>query len=266
MMRKAFLLIAITTFVGCGSGSDSEPSAQDAPPEPPLSQDSLRQLYKAYRALQQDPMPTEAIREAGKLYPVDEAPLDTAFFVFRQQLLEAIEEKDVFGLLDAVSEEIEVSSAEEKGLPGFVERFQLNSAVPDTLALWEQLGAVLREGGAFVGGHQKFKAPYYYATWPEGRYATEKYVVITGSGVRLRNAPSLNGRILTTISYYPIVRLLSYEAEEVIGGKRHPWVQIELDNSTKGYVFGQFVGSPAGPRVVFERQGGKWLLARFYSG
>ena len=37
--------------------------------------------------------------DMGKLYPVDQAPKDTAFFIFREQLKEAIRKKETFQLL-----------------------------------------------------------------------------------------------------------------------------------------------------------------------
>jgi hypothetical protein len=260
MIRITPLLFALFLLTACDSGSTNSESATTEAAKPTLSPDSLRQLYQAYQALQVDPMPTQQRLEQGKLYPVDEAPLDTAFFVFRQQLLDKIDEKDVFGLLDAVAEDVEVDGAKTQGMAGFVSHFQLDSKTPDTLAIWDVLGRTLREGGAFSDKGKRFEAPYYIATWPASEYPPEQYVTITGTGVRMRNSPGLNGQILTTLSYNPIVKLVSYEAEEEIGGALHPWVQIALENGTKGYVFGQFVGSPLGPKLTFARTANRWQL------
>jgi len=261
-MKNLLLLQLLLLFVlpGCSSGDAPAEDTAAETEKPTLSPDSLRQLYREYRAMQADPMPPQQRPEKGKLYPVDEAPADTAFFVYRQQLIELLEEKTVFSLLDAVAKEVQVEGANEPGIPGFVNYFQLDSKVPDTLAVWSRLSRVLGEGGAFTDNGRRFVAPYYAATWPVGQYDPEKHVVITGTGVRLRNAPSLNGQILTTLSYYPIVELLAYGDEEEIGGETYPWVQIALENETKGYVFGQFVGAPAGPRLTFEQSEGRWLL------
>lgn len=261
-MKNLLLFFLLLLALGCSSGDT--PAEETAAPatKSALSPDSLRLLYQEYRAMQMDPMPQQQRPEQGKLYPVDEAPVDTAFFVFRQQLIEQLEEKSVFGLLDAVAQDVQVAGAAEAGMPGFVSYFGLDTKVPDTLAVWSLFGHTLREGGAFGDNRQRFVAPFYAATWPAGEYDPEAHVVITGSGVRLRNAPSLNGQTLTTISYYPIVELLAYSDEEEIGGQTHPWVQIALNDDTKGYVFGQFVGSPAGPRLTFEQREGSWQIVQ----
>lgn len=261
-MKNLFLLqlILLIVLLGCDAG-DAPGSGTTAEAEKPLlSPDSLRHLYQEYRAMQAEPMPPQQHLEKGKLYPVDEAPVDTAFFVYRQQLIEQLEEKEVFGLLDAVAKDVQVEGAAEPGMPGFVSHFHLDSKAPDTLSVWSRLSRVLGEGGAFSDKGNRFTAPYYAATWPAGQYDPKQYVVITGTGVRLRNAPNLNGQTLTTISYYPIVELLGYAEEQEIGGATHPWVQIALENETKGYVFGQFVGAAVGPRLTFAQSGGRWQL------
>ncbi|NBC07325.1 MAG: SH3 domain-containing protein [Bacteroidetes bacterium] len=261
-MKDLFAPLLFLLFVlpGCSSGdAPAEGTAAEAQ-KPMLSPDSLRLLYREYRAMQADPMPQEQRPEKGKLYPVDEAPNDTAFFVYRQQLIEQLEKKEVFGLLDAVAKDVQVEGAAEPGMPGFVSYFHLDSKAPDTLSAWPRLSRVLGEGGAFSDGGKRFTAPYYAATWPADQYDPEQYVAMTGTGVRLRNAPNLNGQTLTTVSYYPIVELLGYAKEQEIGGATHPWVQIALENGTKGYVFGQFVGTPLGPRLTFEQSGGRWQL------
>jgi len=256
LLPLLLLLLLLSCDAGDVPGSDTPAEAQ----KPLLSPDSLRHLYQEYRAMQADPMPLQQHLEKGKLYPVDEAPIDTAFFVYRQQLIEQLEKKEVFGLLDAVAKDVQVEGAAEPGMPGFVSHFHLDSKAPDTLSVWPRLSRVLGEGGAFTEKGKHFTAPYYAATWPAGQYDPEQYAVITGTGVRMRNAPNLNGQILTTLSYYPIVELLGYGEEQEIGGAIHPWVQIALENGTKGYVFGQFLGTAVGPRLSFEQSDGRWQL------
>ncbi len=257
----AFLLALSFLLMHCGdpSGETAMDSAQTVD-KPRLSADSLRKLYAKYRAMQADTLPLQQQLEKGKLYPVDEAPRDTAFFVFRQQLIDALTHRRVFGLLDATAEDVRIEPEQPGQLAAFVEHFHLDTQAPDTLAVWPLLRRVLQEGGTFSDNGRRFTAPYYAATWPAELYDPKEYAVITGTGVRLRQSPSLNGQILKTLSFHPIVRVHNYGPEEEIGGQRHPWVQIELDNGAKGYVFGQFLGSPAGPRLVFEQRDGQWLM------
>ena len=266
-------ILALTLFTGlilyaCGGPQpDADQDTESASvSHPQLPSDSLAKLYAAYRAEQVDPMPIEAPLEQGKLYPVDEAPGDTSFFVYREQLLQAVERRDVFALLDAVAEDIQTDAARDNGAAGLVELYQLDTPNPDTLAIWAILEQVLREGGTFGPDGNTFTAPYYFAAWPS-QIPPASHVAITGRGVRIRSAPSLNGEIVKTVSY-PIAKLIGYGEEKAeIGGEWHPWVQIELEGGIEGFVYGKFVGAPAGYHLRFaEKQPGQWVMTHLLNG
>lgn len=264
--------LAITFSLGllvfsCGSGGQQagDSSAGDAPERPAVSPDSLRKLYAGFMAARTDSMPTYQVKEEGKLYPVDEAPLDTAFFVFREQLKRTVAGKDVFGLLDVTAKDIKVGFGAEAGFDDFVVMWGLDSKQPDTLRIWKLLGRLLAEGGTFSDNRAAFTAPYYFSTWP-GQYDPVDYGTIAGAGVRLRESPSLNSRILKTISH-DIITILEEAREEEIGGETYPWMQVELLSGTQGYVFGKFVGDPVGYRVGFEKKtGGRWRMSFLLAG
>ncbi len=268
MRILALTLCAGFLLCACGGPKpDTDQGADaDSVSRPRLSPDSLARLYAAYRAEQADPMPAEAPVERGKLYPVDEAPLDTSFFVYRQQLLQAVERRDVFALLDAVAEDIQTDAAQDNGAAGLVELYQLDASNTDTLPIWAILERVLREGGTFGPDGSTFTAPYYFANWPSHK-PPAAHVAITGSGVRIRSVPGLNGEIVKTVSY-PIAKLITYEESKTeIGGEWHPWVQIELEGGVKGFVYGKFVGAPSGYHLRFaEKQPGYWVMTHLLNG
>lgn len=265
------LLIAILIFTGCGerSGKDLLPSIGNNVDSTTtlLSADTLRTLYQELMAIRTDSLPLNRVREAGKLYPVDEAPKDTAFFVFREQLKRALARRDVFHVMDIIHPDIKVSFGGEQGVADFVTTWQLDH--PEKAAqspLWETLGNILANGGTFEEGGKMFIAPYVYAAWPE-EYDGFEYAAITGSGVRVRSAPSLQSQTLTQISY-DIVPVLEYsEKKETIDGQTHPWVKIRLPDDREGYVYGKFIASPIGYRTLFERQpDGYWLMTFLLAG
>ena len=247
-------------------GSDGKQSSTEAETTTTaISRDSLRKLYQAFVTARTDSMPSYQAKEEGKLFPVDEALLDTAFFVFREQLKQTVARKDVFALLDVTAKDIKVSFGEEAGFDDFVSMWGLDSKQPDTLRIWALLGRLLSEGGTFSDGRTVFTAPYYYATWPS-QYEPFDYGVIAGAGVRLRDKPNLNSRILKTISH-DIVTILEESEEEEIGGEAYPWVRVELLSGLQGYVFGKFVGNPVGYRVGFKKEeGGRWRMNFLLAG
>ena len=266
-MRALALTFSLGLLVfSCGSGGQQAGDPDGGAPEKPaVSPDSLRRLYAEFMVARTDSMPTSQVKEEGKLYPVDEAPLDTAFFVFREQLKRTVAGKDVFGLLDVTAKDIKVGFGAEQGFDDFVGMWGLASKQPDTLRIWPLLGRLLAEGGTFSDNRSVFVAPYYFSTWPS-QYEPVDYGAIAGAGVRLREKPSLNSRILKTISH-DIVTILDEAQEETIGGETYPWVRVEMLSGTQGYVFGKFVGEPMGYRVGFKKkEGGQWRMSFLLAG
>lgn len=266
MKRTNFYLCLLCLAAACGGPADrstSEAAEEARQLDAVLLRDSLAKEYARYRAQLTDTLPSVQIQEQGRLYPVDEALRDTAFFVYRQRLAQAVANKDVFALLDAVSKNIQTAAAAEPGVAGFVSAYRLDAPVTDTLPIWAALSELLSKGGKFSKNGKQFTAPYYAADWPQGPPSAEQAVVV-GTGVRLRSAPSLNSEIVTTVSH-ATARLLRYDGpEETIGGETHRWAEVVLEDGKQGFVFGKFVGFPKGARAVFEEERpGVWAMQRF---
>ncbi len=267
--RTLFLLFLIGFFtLSCGGNGqevDATENGEKVAKSQQLSRDTLRQLYQQLMAARTDSMPTYQHKEEGKLYPVDEAPLDTGFFVFRERLLNALDRHDVFYLLDVTSKDIKAGFGAENGLADFVSMWQLDSKQPDTLQIWGLLSRVLSEGGTFSDGRQAFQAPYYHSTWPS-QYDPYEYATVSGAGVRFREAANLNSRILKTISH-DIVKYLEEGPRQEIGGETHPWIKVEMLDGNQGYVYGKFIGRPIGFRAGFERRKeDTWQMVFFLAG
>ncbi|MCI4651360.1 SH3 domain-containing protein [Phaeodactylibacter sp.] len=265
-MRGCTIILIFLFILGYGCESDAPPADTATETVSRIPSDSLRQLYRQYRSMQTDTLPAKQVQERHKLYPVDEAPMDTAFFVFREQLLQAVQQRDVFALLDAVDKDIKVSGAKEPGVAGLVSRYGLTPTAADSLPIWPILEELLKAGGTFSDNGQAFTAPYYAATWPEA-LPKNKYAAITGSGVRIRSAPNLSSDIVKTISYELVQYLETTNQTEVIGGETHPWCRIELSGGKVGFVYGKFVARPTGYRAQFEKTGPQqWAMTQLIYG
>lgn len=260
--------LLLMVFTACGGGPpDADGDVLVAGEQASLNPDSIRQLYQQLLAARTDTLPVSQVREAGKLYPVDEAPRDTHFFIFREQLQDAVQGRNLFHLMDVIHPQIKVDFGDGSGVADFVTTWQLDT--PEKAGrspVWGILENVLSQGGVFTDGGSLFTAPYIFATWPQDFDAYE-YVAITGSGVRVRSAPSLQSQTLTMVSYDIVKRLDTTTMEETIGGETHPWVKIQLPDEREGYVYGKYVHSPIGYRAAFEKQpSNKWLMTFLLAG
>ncbi len=261
-MRPIFVLFLLAlAIVACRKNADQSSTANTTT-APALHRDSLRRVYESLVKTKAGWMPVSQVVAQGKLYPVDEALLDTAFFVFRENLLKAIRQKDEFYLLEITDEQIENGFGLDAGFRTFVEGWRLDKA-KDSSEIWDKLKRALAMGGVFNKSKTTFTAPYFVATFPKS-YDAEIFGAITGEGVRVRAAPNANSQILKTISY-DVVQLLEYTTQqETINGETFAWVKIKLPEGKEGFVFGKFFGSPSDASVTFTRQADDtWKMTAF---
>ena len=266
MKQTLFLLLLIICY-SCGNdqSSDADEQANTAAQQTKVQQDSIRQLYQQYIEELEVKMPTKCVAERNKINPADEAPLDTAFFVLREQLKRIVEKRDIFSLLNYIDQNIKVSFGEENGQKAFVQKWGLDT--PEKIAvseLWPTLEQLLNLGGAFHDD-QLFEAPYLGPCWPTEDPYTQG--AITGSGVRMRKAPNLTSPVVTNLSYDIVNYIETTPHKTVVGSREHPWIKVKTAKDQIGFVYGQFYRSPIDYRMVFQKnEAGSWKIVSLVAG
>ena len=199
--------------------------------------------------------------QAAKLLPVDEAARDAGFFVFRARLLEAVVRHDTAAVLDAVDPNIKIGFGGKDGIAAFREKWKLQDGHESPL--WAELGAVLALGGSFRSP-DSFAAPYVFSRWPEAFDAFE-HVAVLGTDVRVRSAPSLDSKILASLSF-DIVRLSQAGRSRLTPEQLEAWSAVELKGGRTGYVASRYVRSSVGYRALFNKVNGRWRMTAFVAG
>lgn len=263
-----FSLLLLCFLFACGADKNTTGKNQSASQTADLAE-NRDSLYQHYLEAKPNDYPTKAILEKGKLYPVDAAPLDTSFLIFRGQLLDIIRTKDFVRLIPLIDQNIKADFGTDSGKAGFIEMWNLNDPTKiNDSELWDTLEGVLKEGGSFgsYDGLRSFTAPYTYSNWSD-QYDGFEYVVVKGGGVRFRALPNLNSKIITNFSH-DMVKLLDLNGpEQTIGGETFNWAQVETLDGKMGYVWGKFVQSHLDFRAGFEEQApGKWRMVFFVAG
>lgn len=268
MKYLLFLVLALVMWSCGGNGAQSNSTEEESIAEvlKPEKRDSLRKRYTERLAKLDSPMPLKQVLEKGKVNPVDEAPLDTTFFLLRENLKDAVAKRDIFFVRSIVDEDIKCSFGAEHGLTGFVQIWGLDTpAKTEASPLWGVLEKLLKQGGVFSNGGKRFTMPYLFATFPN-EYDSFEYGAILGSGVRLRESPNLSSQILKNISY-DVVKIIERTPDEmVIDGESYPWIKVEMLDGLSGFVYGKFVGQPIGFRAIFEKKAGKWKMTVLIAG
>lgn len=221
---------------------------------------------KAEQEIKDGKMPSVSIKEVGKVNPVDEASRNSGFRDFRRDLIAAVQRKDVSHIMGILSDKIKYSFDETEGKEGFKKFWKLDVNSTES-ELWQELGKILALGGTFENRTQSvFTAPYVHTTFSQG-YDPAEYGVVTGEGVRMRQKPSRNSRAMGRHSY-DIVRILpdSNPRRERIGKERHPWIKVQTESGTTGYIYGKYVHSVMDYRASFEQEGKDWKMFTFIKG
>lgn len=257
-----YLCLLITGILACRNKKVTPEETKSATI---LSIEDRDSLYQRYLAEKPNEYPIQAVLEKGKLYPEDQASLDSSFLIYRAQLLDAVRNKDLIALLPLMDQNIKCSFGGCQGKLGFAEMWDLNTSDKGKNSpLWSKLESVLIEGGSF-DGQGRFTAPYIFANWSES-YDAFEFGVIVGRMVRMRSEPRLGTSIVASLTY-DVVKVLDVDGpEETIGGETHRWIQLETLDGKPGHVWGKFVASPIDFRAGFEQKDGRWKMIFFLAG
>ena len=259
-----FLILSISLFA-CGPRQDKGKSVAQI--DPATQRAITDSIYQHYLEKQVNDFPTKAVYERYKVYPVDAAALDTSFLIYRGQLLDIVQQKDVIQLLPMIDPNIKVDFGGGGGIADFVKMWKLEDKDQTSdSALWPLLENILSNGGLFSNGGRTFSAPYTYANFPNNEDAFSS-VVVSGGGVRMRATSSLGSKIMTNLSH-DVVELLDQDGpDQTIQGETYPWIYVKTKKGEDGFVWGKFITSPLDFRALFDKSTtGNWKLSALVAG
>lgn len=264
-------LISLLAFTACNNTNSEAEAARLEAERAKAEADSLKQVLQnqnnggvSTTDIPDLGMPVIQSKETNKLNPVDEAPLNTDFAKFRAELLKQVAAKNADFVLKHLDENVKVSFGSDGGLEDF-KSYWFTDAKREN-EFWQTFGNMLRLGGTFDDdSRNSFTFPYPFATWNDN-YDPFTHGVITGSGVRLRDAPNKSGAKVASLSYDIVEFKSRSEKTETINGQTHSWLEVGTYNNQTGFVFGQFVYSAIGYRGNFQKVGDTWKLKFFIAG
>lgn len=248
------ILICFLIFVSCGNREESTNYKKELP------------TYSDNLTDEKEEEPQEEVElDAPRVMSVNEIDQNAALKATIERLQNVVKNKDVAGLMQFLHKDIKVSFGGDFGHSGFRNYWKLNSTEVKNSQVWQELNSILSLGGTFVDS-DNFSMPYTFTTFPE-EYDPFEYSAITGENVRMRDKPSLDGKVLNALSY-EIVKVQYDENPKMqtINGETYPWVEIIRRNEEKGYVYGKFVRSPIDYRLNFTKINGEWKMNFFVTG
>jgi hypothetical protein len=192
------------------------------------------------------------------LRPVDDAAKDPSFLAFRTKLIAAIDRRDAAYVIGILDPKVQLNFGGDYGVSAFKKAWKPNNRNSE---FWTVFGTIMKNGGAFV--HKKgevplFYAPYTFSSFPEDLDSFEHYAIF-GNNVNLRESPSMNGKVVSQLSYN-IVKVAPSDAE------KSEWLKVTTLGGKSGFVKAEFVRSPIDFRAGFEKRRGVWKMVTLLSG
>ncbi|NOT48673.1 MAG: SH3 domain-containing protein [Acidobacteria bacterium] len=211
-----------------------------------------------------------AIGQERYVKPVDEAAKDASFLAFRTKLIAAAERHDARYILGIIDPQIKLGFGGDDGLANFKKIWKINAK---DSKFWEEFLAVIKNGGAFDGQgknkYSSFTAPYLFSSWPEDIDGFE-YIAVFGSDVNLRERPSADAKIVSTLSYN-VVKPNNDESTTIKTGPgeddwEFDWRKVETLGGKSGFVKAKYARSSIDYRAGFEKIRGVWKLTFLVAG
>lgn len=206
-----------------------------------------------------------------KLYPKNETLQNKGLSAFEVSLRSIIEENDSTSFFNLLDEDILNGFGGSGGVGEFKQYWNLPEG---SEKLWVTLTKLLDLGGTINKDPDTGKIvgatwPYTFTRFPDDLDAYN-YRVITGSGVALREQPSIDSEIIVRLSY----EVLEFDYELTYENEVYPfegefesveWIALKYKDQI-GYMSARYVRSPIDYRMsVFKTDMG-WRITMLIAG
>lgn len=201
--------------------------------------------------------------EPRKLPPEDEAARDPTFVQFRNELLDAVKNREPERFINYIDARVIGGRNVPRGAKPFVDHWRIDAVDSD---LWTVLESIMRHGGNFVRSEVgvEFCAPYVFASFPDDLDRLTHGVVLD-QGVRMMSEPSSNSTLVATLDY-DIVLVKDWVA--IADSNNTPnlkWSSVTTMDGLSGYVNSKSLRSPTEFSACFiQREGRGWKLLSLY--
>jgi hypothetical protein len=195
------------------------------------------------------PLLVAVLLPAQKLLPIDDSFRNPEFQGFVGKLQGVVKKRDVKGLRKLLDGEVVAhveGKKEEKGWAAFQKHWRPAEPASE---VWEVLADFCDFG--FVSLHPTvFVSPYFSWKFPR-EIDPRRALVVTRSGVSLREKPDREGRVLAA---------LEFDIVQEAGPAPPLWRQVRTSQGVVGFVPEQHLRSPLTARGQFMKKQGQWLI------
>lgn len=181
----------------------------------------------------------------------------------KEDLHALVARRDMDALLARVRPETKLDFGGGEGPDGFQSAW--NSDQESRQRLWSTLEGILALPGVardFDHGAE-YCAPYVFCTGLPGDLDPFEALVVLGSGVAIRDRPSLSGTVLTRVDHAVLTA-----SDDPASVPTPDWTRVRLADGTAGYINNRWVRSPIDFRFALRVDDGTdaWWLGFLLAG
>ncbi|MGE4109658.1 MAG: hypothetical protein AB7E73_03060 [Burkholderiales bacterium] len=192
--------------------------------------------------------------------PRDDAAYDQSWTRFRDQLLEAVQKRDLKFEMGIVDPNVRNGIDRPNGHLEFRRQWHVDD---EDSPLWRELPRALHLGAVYYS-HARMPrslcAPYVMPHWPKN-VDPRSHGAITARETAMRDAPSGAAATLASLGH-SIVRVSDWEVADSDREVKQKWVKISFDER-EGYIPEEHIRSPIEHLACFRKSEAGWRLTSF---
>jgi len=214
-----------------------------------------------------------------KAYPRNDLYKDSSLTNFICKLQYAIFKKDKAYLLSIVDPNIKLGFGGDDGKAAFERIWEPGK---NDSPIWFTLSKLISLGGTYSGFFLKdedkdgFVFPYVYSVEiTDEKLDVFSVMMVTGENVNVREKPDKTSKVVGKLSYdivladynksYPAFQDKKTEGLTYYGEKEWYYITTQ-DQKISGYVYWDYVWSPVGYRLFFNKTGDEWRMTGLIAG
>jgi len=198
--------------------------------------------------------------DAQPFLPRDEAAYDQSWTRFRDQLLDALQKRDLKFVMSIVDPNVRNGIERPNGHAEFRRQWHVDD---EDSPLWRELPRALHLGTAHYG-HARMPrslcAPYVMPYWPK-QVDPRNNGAVTARETSMRERPSGAAPVIVSFGH-SIVRVIDWEVADTDPEIKQKWVKISVD-ARDGYIPEEHIRSPIEHLACFRRSETGWRLTSF---
>ncbi|WP_066507086.1 WG repeat-containing protein [Abyssisolibacter fermentans] len=180
------------------------------------------------------------------------------FDVFKQQLIDAIKNKDMEFLKNHIDEDVYFDYPSVKYCKHGIDLLFSTHSLEDDI-FWSEIIRIIKLGGIKDTNQDRVVFPYFYSDLEEYDFDGDKYVICFKKGTKVYSKPNLQSEIIESLDM-EILKCKTLFVFPVFLNQGDMWCNVQLPTGERGYVKSDNLWKTYNYHVIVEKKNAKWII------